>query len=357
MRARSRLNLSSPSSCGLGPQSEPRPKAEGAAVGRLTRGSEGGGRILIVKLGALGNVVLSFGPFEAIRRHHADAHITLLTTTPYAAWLARAPWFDDVWIDERPEWWDLSGLLRLRRRLVEGQFDRAYDLQTSGRSSRYFQLLPHGSRPEWSGIAHGCALPDRDPNRNRLHDVDRQFGQLRQAGIKLRPPADLSWSNADISHFGLPVPYALLAPGSSPHRLLKRWPATHFAELAAMLLERGLTPVVVGTAPEQTLAETIRQAVPETMDLTGQTDFDQIVSLGRGARVAIGNDTGPMHLISATNCASVVLFSRDSDPKLCAPRGQSVRVLQSADLRDLEATSVRDAAMTMISHAAGALYA
>ncbi len=336
MRARSR-HLSSASPCG--------------------RGLGGGGRILVVKLGALGNVVLSFGPFEAIRRHHAGAHITLLTTTPYADWLARAPWFDEIWIDERPEWWDLAGLLRLRRRLSEGRFDRAYDLQTSGRSSRYFQLLPYGSRPEWSGIAHGCALPDRDPNRNRLHDIDRQFGQLRQAGIKLRPTPDLSWSNADISHFALPVPYALLAPGSSPHRVVKRWPATRFAELAAMLVERGLTPVVVGTAPERTLAEAIRQAVPQTIDLTGQTDFDQLVSLGRGARVAIGNDTGPMHLISATNCASVVLFSRDSDPKLCAPRGQSVRVIQSPDLRDLEAKPVRGAAMAMMPHAAGALYA
>ena len=321
------------------------------------RGAGGGCRILVVKLGALGNVVLSFGPFEAIRRHHAGAHITLLTTAPYAAWLARAPWFDDIWIDERPEWWDLAGLLRLRRRLTEGQFDRAYDLQTSGRSSRYFQLLPHGSRPKWSGIAHGCALPDRDPNRNRLHDVDRQFGQLRQAGITQRPPTDLSWSNADISHFALPVPYALLAPGSSPHRPVKRWPAARFAELAAMLLERSLTPVVVGTAPERTLAETIQLAAPQTIDLTGQTDFDQLVSLARGARVAIGNDTGPMHLISTTNCASVVLFSRDSDPNLCAPRGQSVRVIQSADLRDLEAEPVKGAAMTMMSHAAGALFA
>jgi ADP-heptose:LPS heptosyltransferase len=332
----------------------PRHKSSPSPCGR---GLGGGGRILVVKLGALGNVVLSFGPFEAIRRHHAGAHITLLTTAPYAHWLARAPWFDDVWVDERPEWWDLSGLLRLRRRLTEGQFDRAYDLQTSGRSSRYFQLLPHGSRPEWSGIAHGCALPDRDPNRNRLHDIDRQFGQLRQAGIKLRPPADLSWSNADISHFALPVPYALLAPGSSPRRLVKRWPATRFAELAAMLVERGLTPVVVGTAPERTLAQSIQQAAPQTIDLTGQTDFDQLVSLARGARVSIGNDTGPMHLISATNCASVVLFSRASDPKLCAPRGQSVRVMQSADLRDLEAKPVRGAAMAMMSHAAGALYA
>ena len=120
-------------------------------------------RILVVKLGAFGNVILSFGPFAAIRRHHAGAHITLLTTAPFADWLAQSPWFDAVWIDERPEWWDLPGWLRLRRRLIDGRFDRAYDLQTSGRSSRYFQLLPRRDRPAWSGIAHGCALPDRDP--------------------------------------------------------------------------------------------------------------------------------------------------------------------------------------------------
>jgi ADP-heptose:LPS heptosyltransferase len=314
-------------------------------------------RILVVKLGALGNVVLSFGPFAAIRRHHAGAHITLLTTRPYSDWLSHAPWFDDIWIDERPEWWDLSGWRRLRRRLAEGQFDRAYDLQTSGRSSQYFQMLPHGSRPEWSGIAHGCALPDRDPNRNRMHDIDRQFGQLRQAGISIRPLPEMSWSQGDISGFDLPVPYVLLAPGSSPHRLAKRWPAARFAELAAMLAERGLTPVVIGTAPEQPLAAAIRDAVPSTIDLTGRTDFMQLTSLGAGARVAIGNDTGPMHLIAATNCPCVVLFSRDSDPKLTAPRGQSVEVIQRPDLNDLEAAPVGTAAICMMAHAAGALLA
>jgi hypothetical protein len=117
-------------------------------------------RILVVKLGALGNVILSLGPFASIRRHHAGAHITLLTTAPFAGWLARSPWFDDVWIEQRLDWWDLPGWLRLRRRLIDGGFDRVYDLQTSGHSSRYFYLLPRRRRPEWSGIrtAIGCMI-------------------------------------------------------------------------------------------------------------------------------------------------------------------------------------------------------
>jgi ADP-heptose:LPS heptosyltransferase len=312
-------------------------------------------RILVVKLGALGNVILSLGPFAAIRRHHPSARITLLTTAPYAGWLSGAPWFDTVWVDERSDWWDVPGWLQLRRRLIEGRFDRAYDLQTSSRSSRYFQLLPRGRRPDWSGIASGCAFPDRDPQRDLLHDIDRQFGQLRQAGITEREPADLSWSRGDIGQFALPGRFALLAPGSAPHRLAKRWPIGQYSALATMLAARGVTPVVIGTAPEKPLAEAIRDAVPGAVDLTGRTDFAQLASLARAAQVAIGNDTGPMHLIATAGCPSVVLFSRDSDPALCAPRGRSVSVLRRPDLGQLDAGTVMQAVDTMQPASSGAL--
>jgi ADP-heptose:LPS heptosyltransferase len=89
-------------------------------------------RILVIRLSALGDFVLSFGPFAAIRAHHPDAEITLLTTAPFAALANAAPWFDWIEIDARPPWWDLPGLGRLWRQL-QG-FDRVYDLQTSGRS-------------------------------------------------------------------------------------------------------------------------------------------------------------------------------------------------------------------------------
>ena len=114
------------------------------------------GRILVIKHGALGDIVLATGPFAAIRHHHPDAEIMLLTTRPYGEWLGGSGFFDLVWVDERPAPWDLLGWLALRRWLIQGGFDRVYDLQTSSRSSRYFQLLPRRARPQWSGIARGC---------------------------------------------------------------------------------------------------------------------------------------------------------------------------------------------------------
>ena len=101
-------------------------------------------RILVIKLSALGDIVLAFGPFAAIRAHHPDAHVTLLTTKPFLDFTRHMPWFDEVWQDDRPS--GPGGLLRLAHRLRAGRFDRVYDLQTSGRSSRYRLLT--GRRPD-----------------------------------------------------------------------------------------------------------------------------------------------------------------------------------------------------------------
>jgi ADP-heptose:LPS heptosyltransferase len=288
-------------------------------------------RILVIRLSAFGNIVLSLRPFAAIRAHHPTATITALTTPAYAAWFRTMPYFDQVLVDRRPPWWDLRGLWGLSALLRKGRFDRVYDLQTSGRSSRYLRLFPRATRPEWSGIAPGCSHPDREPDRDRLHDIDRQFRQLRQAGITRFPPLDLSWCHGDIARFGLAGTPALLVPGSSPHRPAKRWPATGYAELAQILRRRGLTPVALGSATEHGLAAQI----PAAVDLTGQTTPGDLADLARAAALAVGNDTGPMHLIAAAGCPSLVLFSRASDPARCAPRGPAVAVLQRPDLNQL----------------------
>jgi ADP-heptose:LPS heptosyltransferase len=292
--------------------------------------------ILIVKLGAFGNIILSLAAFAAIRKHHVDARISVLTQPTYADWLRTFPYFDEVLVDPRPAWWDLPTARRLSGMLAHGDFDRVYDLQTSTRSSRYLSLFPTRHRPEWSGIAFGCSHPDRDPRRNVLHDTVRQQGQLRQAGILEIPPADLSWCSGDISSFNLPGDFALLVPGSSADRLGKRWPAARYQVLAQRLAERGIASVIVGSGAEQGLAAHI----PAANDLIGQTGFGDLCDLARAARFAVGNDTGPMHLIATAGCPSISLFSKDSNPAQCAPVGRWTRILQQYNLADLPVEAV-----------------
>ena len=303
-------------------------------------------RILVIKLGALGDVVLAFAPFAAIRAHHPDAHLTLLTTAPFLGLASASPWFDAVALDTRPPFWNLRGLRRLRR-LLSG-FDLVYDLQTSGRSGRYHRLA---GRPPWSGIAPGCSLPDRDPDRDRLHTRRRQAGQLAQAGIPAVPDADLSWLSAQ----GATAPaslqstlppsarLALLAPGAAPHRPAKRWPVERFGALASRLAAAGMTPVVVGASIDAPLADAIRRVCPAALDLTGRTTLLELGRLASRAALAVGNDTGPMHLAAAMGCSCLVLFSAESDPALTAPVGRrdgQVRVLRVPDLSALDVATV-----------------
>ena len=298
-------------------------------------GVAGRPRILVIKLGALGDVVQALGPMAAIRRHHADAEIVLLTTAPFAEFLRASPYVDTVWIDERPSPLDLSGLWRLRSRLRGAGFARVYDLQTSSRSNWYFCLLGRGRRVEWSGIARGASHPHDNPARNALHTLDRQADQLRRAGIPHVPPPDVSWARADLERFRLPERVVVLVPGGAPHRPEKRWPIERYAALASLIATRGALPVVVGGTVEKDLAARILAAVPAARDLAGETSLADLAALGRRALWAVGNDTGPMHVLVAAGAPATVLYSAASDPALTAPRGPKVRVLQRASLAEL----------------------
>lgn len=303
-------------------------------------------KILVIKLGALGDVVQATGAMQAIRAFHRDAEIIVLTTRPFADLLRQAPYFDAVWVDERPGWLDPLGLVRLARRLRDAGFDRVYDLSTRQRSALYFRLMrrPWWSQrgPEWSGIVRGAShRQPNTPERRRMHTLDREADQLRWAGIPGPiPPPDLSWAATDISHFGLPADYVLLIPGGAPHRPEKRWPLGNFIALAKRIAAAGLTPVVIGGPGERDLGQVIAAAAPAARDLTGKTQFGDIVALGGGARRAIGNDTGPIHLAVVGGAPATVLYSAASDPSLTAPRGADVVILRVDDLADLSVDAV-----------------
>jgi ADP-heptose:LPS heptosyltransferase len=286
--------------------------------------------ILVIKHGAFGDLILAFRAFAGIRRAHPRAHITLLTTGRFKSLMARSPWFDHIEVDDRAPIWSIPASLRLRRQLHG--FDMVYDLQTSARSSRYFRLA---GRPAWSGIAKGCAFPHNNPARRAMHTRERIAEQLAIAGIRDLPEPDFAWlTGADVSMHGLPERFALLVPGASLRRPEKRWPLSKFKALAAAL---SLPRVVVGGPDEQIPAD-----VPG-VNLVGRTSLFELAAITARASLAIGNDTGPMHLAAALGVPSVVLFSHASDPALAAPRyphGGRPIILRAPSLADLPVAQV-----------------
>ncbi len=305
--------------------------------------------ILVIKLSALGDIVQALGPLKAIRSHHPEASITVLTTAPYAALLEATGYVDVVWLDHRPKWYQPSKWLGLMRKVRAVPFDWVYDLQTSDRSNTYFRLFPPTSRPNWSGIAAGCSHPHNNPARDSMHTIDRQAEQLRMAGIAETPLPDLDGAISAVSNLAPPRPYALLSPGGASHRPGKRWPSDCYANLANQLCADGYTPVLIGTSAEKNILNTIQSRCPDAINLCDQTSLLDLVSLAGKATIAVGNDTGPLHLIAVSGCPCIALFSGDSDPALCAPRGQKVTVLRRDNLADLSVEDVHAALKSLMT--------
>ena len=300
-------------------------------------------RILVIKLGALGDFAHAFHAFAAIRAHHAADWIGLLTTPAYRAIAELAPWFDEVHVDPRAPWWNAPAIWRTARRLRG--FDFIYDLQTSRRSNRYFRLA--GRRP-WSGIAAGCSDPHANPERDFMHTIERQREQLRMAGITQFPPPERAWLSRAGHRHGLAKPYAMLIPGGAGLGHVKQWPLGRYAEVARALAARGIAPVVIGGPPERGLAAAIRERSPAAVDLTGRTSIPDLAAIAEGAALVLGNDTGPVHLAASMGAPTIVLFSAAGVPEQAAPRGPNgewTTVIRVPDLNHLPAERVI-AAMT-----------
>ncbi len=314
-------------------------------------------RILVIKLSALGDFVLALAAMKKIREAHPKAHITLLTTPPFEALAKICPYFNAVDTGGRPE--SFAEWMALRKRLKAMNLTRVYDLQTSAQSNRIFQLLRPGP-PAWSGIAFGCSLPHRNPLRNEMHTLERQADQLMYAGIwpdaptepGSAPAPDLSWvlkqapADRPVPGAVKPRPYVMFVPGGSAHRLDKRWPLERYSELAKILYSRGFDIVIIGGPQETALAHAIQRQTPRARDLTGRTDFARIAMLGAKAALAVGNDTGPLHLAAAAGAPTIVIFGKASDPSLSAPRGR-VAILQADNLADLSVAQVAQAANSL----------
>jgi ADP-heptose:LPS heptosyltransferase len=335
-------------------------------------------RVLIIKLGAMGDFMQALGAFRVVRATHPSARITLLTTEPFEAFAKACPYFDIVEADGRPR--DLKGRSDLIRRLRSASYDMVYDFQNNDRTAQYY-LGMTGKKPLWSGHAKGASHQHMNPDRANMHNFDRLAEQLRHAGLGPKPAGDPSgWvTGCDVlpsldwvrpafrdpprfqpAFFGLHGPYALLIPGSSAEHPEKRWPVERFVAIAKWLADGAITPVVLGGKDEGDIGSQIVRREPRARNLVGRTDLFQLATLAQGARLTIGGDTGPMHLAAAARAPGVCLFAQDWTPTMeqelrsvwdphtrlgrAAPRGGPMMVLYSPTLEGISVGDVMQAA-------------
>lgn len=118
-------------------------------------------------------------------------------------------------------------------------------------------------------------------------------------------------------------PYICLMPGSTWPS--KTYPLEHFRTLARCILREGMLPVILGSADEAEICAAV--AAEGGIDLCGKTTLKQVAAWLRGARGALGNDSGLSHLSAATGTPTLGLYGA-TDPGGSTPWGPKVDSLR-----------------------------
>ena len=122
--------------------------------------------------------------------------------------------------------------------------------------------------------------------------------------------------------------YFVLAPGAT-YGSAKVWPHERYAALAGLLLDRmGGTAVIVGRKEEWEGAAALAERIGAgARNLAGALSLEGLIAILRGARVTIGNDSGPVHVSAALGVPTVAVFGPTS-AGWTAPRGPAVRIVR-----------------------------
>ena len=220
--------------------------------------------------------------------------------------------------------------LRERRALakrLEGRFAKAYVLPNSLKSALLPFLASIPERIGYLGEARIGLLTHRLKNPKDKPPMVAFYSALSgQAGVdKDRPQlsVDLAATRETIKAQGQrPREYAVFAPGSE-YGPAKRWPAKHYAALAAQV---GLPVVLLGSAKEAALCEDIAKAAENCVNLAGKTSVDEAIQWLAATKYAVSNDSGLMHIAAALGARQVAIFG-SSSPLHTPPLNDKATVL------------------------------
>lgn len=302
-------------------------------------------KILVIRLGAFGDVLQSEGAFHDIRLAHPHDDITVLTTKPYRRIFERCPWVDRIMIDPRAPRHHVLALLRLRRQLQQERFDRIYDMQNSSRTLMYRHWLD----AEWSQKDEAYNLAKARQQGRSLAILERIELQLNQAGLTtphtLHP--DVSWMADNVADLmainQLEDGFVLLIAGSSTRHPQKRWP--HYGRLAQLLMDQGTRVVTAPGPDEMDLCHSL--PCPLILDKGAPVSFNRLAGLIQKAGLVIGNDTGPTHLAAYLGAKGLALFGPHTSARATG-LDSFLDIIEVKDLAMLSPETVFERTATLI---------
>ena len=294
---------------------------------------------LIIKHGALGDIIQGLDAFESLRESFPSANLTLLTSPAFSSLADLMPYFNSVIIDERLPIYNIQKTLQIKKYFCK-KWTAVIDLQCSKRTSAYFNWFYKKDGGNWYGTVKGCSHPI--PDLTDLNNRDRMLETVKMLGAK-EFKANLSWLTKNSKEpFGLVKPYCIIIPGSSAKKPSKRWPAKKYAELSVEIYKLGINPYLVGTETEISLVEEICMLSKVANNLVGKTNLVELAQICADANCVVGNDTGPTFLAASMGIPTLMLMGSDTNPVMSSPVGDAAGHIYNVNIQAITSKEVID---------------
>lgn len=293
-------------------------------------------KILVVLHGSIGDVTRALPLATLLRAGFPQAHLAWAVEPPSLPLVQNYPAVDEVILFDRRRWW--ANVWPFLKQIRSKRFDLVIDLQ---------RIFKSGFISRWSGAPHRVGFNWRDGKEfnwlfnnhfipafgDGISKLDHYLKFAEYLGVGTRPVA---WSfklsadeetAVDRHLAGVKRSFAVLFVGS--RWMSKQWFPTQVASCGKAIDERyGLDVVLLGAKGEEHLAEqAMSHAGFSATNLVGLTSLREAIGIITRARVAVGPDTGLMHIAAAVGTPVVSLWGATS-PRRTGPYGFDDLIIQ-----------------------------
>jgi lipopolysaccharide heptosyltransferase II len=294
------------------------------------------GKLLVIKLRAVGDVILSTATLPNLRAAFPGATIDFLVERSCRDVIEGNEQIDNLIVFSKTRANGAMILLDLRR----AKYDMVIDLFGNPRSA----LMTFASRAryrvgyDFRGRSYAYNILVK-PRGAEVHNVEFNLDALRRIGVSVttKSPyfplaeADREFAGREAGKLGLTGRLAIgINPGTN--RPAERWPAERFAELGALLAGRFDARVCVFWGPgEKPLADAIAGRIGEAAVVAPPTNLKQLGAMFERCSLVVSNDSGPMHIAAALGVPTVGIFG-PVNPLLQGPWGEKARYARKEKL-------------------------
>jgi len=294
-------------------------------------------KILIIKHGSLGDIILAFSALASIRNHYKNSKIFLLTERKYFTLFYRSPYVDNCIEDDRKNNL-LSSLFRLKN-LIRYEFDLIIDLQNSKRTFFYNLLFRSFISAKISSSRPFVHYRYRIPKQGTETVSEGLFNQLKMLGIKKINIENYSWLKSEINE-KIMKPLALFIPGVSVNGFNKQWQPHKFAEVAKFLEKHNYTICIIGNTEDTKSAIPIINSCKNILNKIDQSPPEIIYSLALNSKIIFSNDTGPGHVASLSKNNFVWIVNDNNVSKANQPLGDHVYKVKSDSVKNISSNEI-----------------